>query len=72
MPLACTVHCDDGDVRLLMGERVGPVEVCDNKRWIAVCAYPWSAARATVVCRQLGFSTGRLVAQLFADLYIIL
>ena len=67
MSLACTVHCDDGDVRLLMGERVGPVEVCDNKRWVAVCGYGpqwrWSNDHASVVCTQLGYDTGRLVVQ---------
>ena len=35
----------------------GRVEVCQNRRWAAVCDSLWGVNDAQVVCRQLGFST---------------
>ena len=49
------VECDDGEVRLLQGERIGQVEVCVSNRWLTVCSGWWNAAAASTVCRQLGY-----------------
>ena len=53
------MQCDDGDVRLLVGEINGPVEVCVNKRWATLCSHGWSDVDATVACRQLGYVSGK-------------
>ena len=58
-PSLDTVQCEDGDVRLLVEEISGPVEVCVNKRWATVCGHGWSDADATVACRQLGYASGK-------------
>ena len=53
------MQCDDGDIRLLTGEIQGPVEVCVSKRWATVCPFGWSDVEASVVCRQIGFRSGK-------------
>ena len=53
------MQCDNGDIRLLVGEISGPVEVCVNKRWAAVCITGWSHVDAAVACRQLGYDSGK-------------
>ena len=51
--------CTHGTVRLIDGTYSfeGRVEVCVNGLWGSVCHDFWSTTDATVVCRQLGYST---------------
>ncbi len=55
---ACTVFCNDGDLRLIGGaaDGEGRVEVCIGEVWGTVCDNSWNAVDARVACRILGFS----------------
>lgn len=58
-----TVMCKNGDVRLSGGatENSGRVELCTDNQWGAICDDDWDESEATVVCRQLQYSTnGRI------------
>ena len=49
------------------------VEMCSEGVWSPVCDYNWTVADATVVCRELGMSTGILYAMIvFGKTVIIL
>ncbi len=59
MNASFSLVCYNGQIRLSGGSNgnEGTVEVCYSGAWGTVCDDFWSNNAATVVCRQLGFST---------------
>ena len=54
-----TAPCATGDIRLVGGgvPNEGRIEICMNNVWGTVCDDGWDSTDATVVCRQLEYST---------------
>ena len=54
--------CVDGEVRLVGGVNgtIGRLEVCHNRAWGTVCNRRFGTNEASVICRQLGFTTGEV------------
>ena len=57
--LTVSAPCTTGQLRLTGGNipNEGRVEICMDNVWGTVCNDLWSSTDATVVCRQLGYST---------------
>ena len=76
IPLAEGFTCEDGQVRLADGavNTEGRVEVCFNHRYGTICDDLWDNTDASVVCRQLGFSSeskcGAWGAKLVNHMYV--
>ena len=54
-----TVQCSEGEVHLVGGltPNEGRVEICYQNSWGTVCDNSWDRREATVVCRQLNFTS---------------
>ena len=48
-------------------EMNGEVQVCVNGTWGSVCSRPWNTTAASVVCRELGFSSYGIITILNTD-----
>ncbi len=53
--------CSTGDVRLAEGATPseGRIELCSDDYWRSICSEGWDVEDASVVCQQLGLSTGK-------------
>ncbi len=60
--------CRSGLIQLINGTSMseGRVEYCLNSTWTTVCSNGWDRVDASVVCRQLGFSSTGNKACFFA------
>lgn len=55
------IACDTGSVRLVGGDdnAEGRVELCLGAEWGTVANNTWDESDADVVCRQLGYTSGK-------------
>ena len=51
--------CQDGNIRLARGSynNIGRIDLCVNDAWATVCSNSFDSKDASVVCRQLGYSS---------------
>lgn len=64
LALLGTANCTYGEVRLVGGSvpSEGTVEICIDRFWGTICDTNWDSRDATVVCRQLNYSSlGRVM-----------
>ena len=66
------IVCTNGDIRLIGGSNSyeGRVEICNNNAWGTVCDDLWGTPDATVVCRQLNYSTTGKIQTNAINLYL--
>ena len=59
--------CQDGDVQLVDGSynNVGRIDLCVNGIWGTICSNSFDNKDASVVCRQLGYSSFGKVYHIF-------
>ena len=65
------IDCNDGDIRLAGGGSMmeGRVEMCYDGVWGTVCQNAWNSADATVVCRQLSFSSSGIIPYAWLEIF---
>ena len=59
--------CQDGDVQLADGSynNVGRIDLCVNGIWGTICSNSFDNKDASIVCRQLGYSSFGKVYHIF-------
>ena len=59
VPASCTliIGCSDGDIRLIGSTSWGRIEMCYSGYWSSVCNRGFNETAASVVCRELNFTS---------------
>ena len=57
--LACFPCNKEGVIQIVNGstDSQGPLEICHNYQWVAICVHSWRDSEAEVACRELGLPT---------------